>query len=406
MTSTDPGPKTDRYEFRPGASRRTFLKLLAGLGVAGGATYLGTRVLGGPGTAASTTIPSSTRSTAASAAPSTTAQAAAPPVFELADFADNVQFGGPPKDGIPPIDEPKYLGAEEVDFLKDGDVVFGLEREGRVVAYPQLVLVWHEIVNDTFPDGPLSVTYCPLTGSTVAFRGTASSGEAYTFGTSGNLVSSNLLMYDRQTDSRWPQILAQAISGPALDATLEEIPVAWTTWGRWRQAHPDTEVLSTDTGYVRSYGSDPYGSYNPLGGYFAPGSPRLFPVMHFDERFDDKDVFVGVKHDPARLAVRKERLLAEGAVRTAMGEDPVVLLYDPDLDEGFAFLGRVEGDEVRLSPGDSPGRYVDETSGSTWDAFGRAVAGPREGTQLPRLSFYDVMWFAWVAFFPGTEVLA
>ncbi|MGH8925600.1 MAG: DUF3179 domain-containing (seleno)protein, partial [Acidimicrobiia bacterium] len=215
MTSTDPDPKTDRYKFWPGATRRTFLRLLAGLGVAGGATYLGTRVLGRPGTAATTTIPSSTRSTAASAAPSTTAQAAAPPVFELADFADNVRFGGPPKDGIPPLDEPRYLGAEEVDFLKDGDVVFGLEREGRVVAYPQLVLVWHEIVNDTFPDGPLSVTYCPLTGSTVAFRGTATSGEAYTFGTSGNLVNSNLLMYDRQTDSRWPQILAQAISGPA-----------------------------------------------------------------------------------------------------------------------------------------------------------------------------------------------
>ncbi|MDP8959947.1 MAG: DUF3179 domain-containing protein, partial [Actinomycetota bacterium] len=336
MRSNHTGRESDRYEFRPGATRRTFLKLLAGLGLAGGATYLGSRVLGGPGAAASKTTAPPAGLDTSPAAPSTIAPAAALPVFELADFADNVQSGGPPKDGIPPIDQPRYLGAEDVDFLEDGDVVFGLAREGRVVAYPQLILVWHEIVNDTFPDGPLSVTYCPLTGSTVAFRGTAPSGEPLTFGTSGNLVNSNLLMYDRQTDSRWPQILARAISGPALGAALQEVPVAWTTWGRWRQAHPDTEVLSTDTGYVRSYGSDPYGSYNPLGGYFASGSPRLFPVMHFDERFDDKEVFVGVKHGPARLAVRKETLRAEGAVRADMGEDPVVLLHDPNLDEGFA----------------------------------------------------------------------
>lgn len=132
-------------------------------------------------------------------------------------------------------------------------------------------------MNDELAGEPISATYCPLTGSTVAFRGTAPNGRAYAFGTSGKLVNSNLLMYDRQTDSRWPQILGQAILGPSRGRSLEEIPLDWTTWGRWRRAHPDTLVLSTKTGYLRTYGSDPYGSYTPLGGYYAEAQVASSP---------------------------------------------------------------------------------------------------------------------------------
>lgn len=334
--------------------------------------------------------------------------AASPPARpsgdRLDDMAANIRSGGPPKDGIPPIEEPVFVAPAEADFLVDDDVVFGIVHGGEARAYPQLVLVWHEIVNDTFPDGPLSVTYCPLTGSTVAFRGTAPSGEPVTFGTSGDLVNSNLLMYDRQTDSQWPQILATAIDGPARGTELTEVPLDWTTWGSWRTRHPRTQVLDTDTGTIRDYGRDPYGSYRPLGGYYEPDSELFFPVMREDDRLPRKEVVIGVKHGSQRLAVRKETARNAGVVAAQLGEDPVVILHDPALDEARAFLGRHSGKEVRLSPSGDDGTYRDDATGSIFDAEGRPQ-GDASTRGLKRLLSYDVMWFAWVAFYPDSEVV-
>lgn len=328
-----------------------------------------------------------------------TAQTA--PRDRFAELADNIRSGGPPKDGIPSIDEPVLVTARDARFLSDDDVVFGIVREGEARAYPQLVLVWHEIVNDEFDDGPLSVTYCPLTGSTVAFRGTAPNGEPLTFGTSGDLVNSNLLMYDRQTDSRWPQILGQAILGPSRGRRLEEIPLDWTTWDRWRRAHPDTLVLSTKTGHLRTYGRDPYGSYTPLGGYYE-GADLFFPVMHEDGRLPKKEVVIGVKAGRGLVAVRKSLLRQRRVVAATAGGKPVVVLHDVSLDEGRAFHARAEGEELRFEP-TGKGRFT--AGDSSWDAFGRALSGPLAGTRLPRLASYDVMWFAWAAFFPDTELV-
>ncbi|HZA57204.1 MAG TPA: DUF3179 domain-containing protein [Candidatus Udaeobacter sp.] len=193
-------------------------------------------------------------------------------VWSLDDFTRNIQSGGPPKDGIPPIDKPKYVPAAEAEkFLKPNDIVFGLDYQRLAKAYPQKILVWHEIVNDEIKGEKIAITYCPLTGSSVAFRGRSRDGAMLTFGTSGKLVNSNLLMYDRQTDRQWPQILGMAIDGKNKGTLLEEIPLAWTHWSRWRQRHPDTVVLSTDTGYFRSYGTDPYGSYDKSGTYYDSG---------------------------------------------------------------------------------------------------------------------------------------
>jgi hypothetical protein len=335
--------------------------------------------------------------------PSIPAGVSVPP--NLRELADNMTSGGPPKDGIPPIDEPQFVAAAGAGFLNDDDVVFGIMRDGQARAYPQLVLVWHEIVNDRFSDGPLSVTYCPLTGSTVGFRGTAPGGKPYTFGTSGDLVNSNLLMYDRQTDSQWPQILGQAITGPATREMLTEIPLDWTTWGRWRDVHPDTDVLSTKTGHIRDYGRDPYGSYTPPGGYYED-PPLFFQVLHEDDRFPNKEVFIGVKSGRARLAVRKSTLRDRGVVQKAIGRRLVALLYDPELDAGRAYVAEVGGNTVRLRREDEPGQYVDALSDTVWDPSGTAVSGDLRGNRLKRLPSYDVMWFAWAAFFPNTQVVA
>nr|MBA3310281.1 DUF3179 domain-containing protein [Nocardioidaceae bacterium] len=177
------------------------------------------------------------------------------------------------------------------------------------------------------------------------------------------------------------------------------------TWSSWREAHPETVVLTTDTGYLRSYGQDPYGSYTPLSGYYE-SERLLFDVLHTDDRLSRKEVVIGVKHGEDRLAVPKAVVRERQAVRATVGGEPVVVLHDPDLDEGRAFLERLLSGDTVLSPTGQPGRFRDDATGSLWDASGTAVAGPLAGETLPRLLSLDVMWFAWAAFYPQTALIS
>ncbi|WP_308307485.1 DUF3179 domain-containing protein [Streptomyces sp. ISL-10] len=298
-------------------------------------------------------------------APVTAVQAGQDPSLEA--LADSALSGGPGKDGIPSIDTPRLVSASEADFLDDDDPVFGLEYHGQVRAYPQLVLVWHEIVNDTVGGEPLAVTYCPLTGTVIGFSAPPGV-QDLTFGTTGKLVNSNLLMYDRQTGSQWPQLLGQAVSGPLKGTRLDTVPLVWTTWKQWRTAHPDTAVLSTDTGALRSYGSDPYGSYDSYpdrGGYYAKGRP-IFPVLATSDRFADKDVVIGVRVGSERLAIHKDLVRTNRIVRAEVGGTRVEARWDDQL--GTARVVQQVGD--RWEPAD----------------------------------FLDAMWFAWYAFYPNSQV--
>jgi len=323
--------------------------------------------------------------------------------WSLEDFTKNIQSGGPPKDGIPPVDKPKYVAAAEAEkSLKPNDIVFGLNYSGTVKAYPQKILVWHEIVNDEVKGEKIAVTYCPLTGSAVGLRGRSRDGAMLTFGTSGKLVNSNLLMYDRQTDSQWPQILGVAIDGKNMGMVLEEIPLDWTHWSRWRVRHPDTLVLSSDTGYFRSYGSDPYGSYDKSGTYYNSGGP-LFPVMAKDDRFQPKEVVVAVNASGHQMGLHKQAVCKKKVVNTSLGGLPLVAIYASELDIARLFVRQVEGKSTNLAF--EKGRVVDELTGSQWRADGRSVEGNASGSQLKQHPSYDVMWFAWYAFFPETQVL-
>ena len=320
------------------------------------------------------------------------------------DFAQNIQSGGPPKDGIPPIDKPKYIPAAEAEkFLKPNDIVFGLAYQGVIKAYPQKILVWHEIVNEEVKGEKIAVTYCPLTGSAVGFRGRSKDGTMLTFGTSGKLVNSNLLMYDRQTDSQWPQILGIAIDGKSKGTVLEEMPLDWTDWSHWRGQHPDTQVLSTETGYFRSYGRDPYGSYDKSGTYYDSGGP-LFPVMAKDNRFAPKEVVVGVKANGRQMAIHKQALRDKKIKNTSLAGLPLVAIYDSELDVVRVFVRQVAGKAPKFASEKS--RIMDELTGSQWTSDGRAVSGKAEGTQLKQHASFDVMWFAWYAFFPQTQLLS
>jgi hypothetical protein len=288
---------------------------------------------------------------------------------ELSVFVENLQSGGPPPDGIPPVDEPEYSSVEDAgDFLTDQDRIFVVDINGEVKLYPQQVLVWHEIVNDTFGDEELSVTYCPLTGTAIGYKNQFESVDS-DFGTSGKLLNSNLVMYDRQTDSLWPQIYGVGITGEHRGIEAELFPVVWTTWEKARAHYPEAQVLSKNTGFIRSYGFDPYGSYLEDDTYYDSGEP-FFPLLNEDDRLDAKEVVLGVKINGEQTAILKSKIENEKVVRTTVGSVPVVAIWDEDLETARAYI-------------DSGVSELNE------DALEWAPS-------------FDAMWFSWVAYYPET----
>ncbi len=324
---------------------------------------------------------------------------------DLERLNEAVVSGGPGKDGIPPVDEPRFVSAKEMDdLLKPEDVVFVLHYGDEIRVYPQKVLVWHEIVNDEVAGERISVTYCPLTGSTVAFKGRTPGGDSLTFGTTGRLVNSNLLMYDRQTDSEWPQILGRAIDGEMKGASLEEVPLVWTTWELWKEhGAEDAPVLSTKTGYIRSYGSDPYGSYSGPGRGYYDSRDTFFPVLAESKRLEPKEVVVGVKAGDVRHAILKKAALKKGVWNLELGDQAVVAAADPALEMVWVFDRRLDGDTLELRPGE--GNSLLDGRGRSWDRKGLTLEGPG-GERLPATNFYEVMWFAWYAFYPETGLVS
>jgi len=210
----------------------------------------------------------------------------------IVDTAEIIS-GGPPPDGIPPIDEPTFLPTGAVDFLADDEPVLALEIEGDARAYPIQVMIWHEIVNDTVGDTPVSVTYCPLCNTAVAVDRRVGD-RVLSFGTSGSLYQSALVMYDRQTESLWSHFTGQAIAGVLTGAELDSYPVATVAWSDWRDAHPDGLVLSRDTGHDRDYGRNPYPGYDDI-----DNPPFLFEG-EVDARLAAKTRIVGVGLDSTR----------------------------------------------------------------------------------------------------------
>lgn len=271
-----------------------------------------------------------------------------------------IESGGPPRDGIPAIDYPPLMAAAAADFLAADDRVLGLVVRGEPRAYPIRILNWHEVVNDRAGDQHFVVTYCPLCGTGMVFA-TNIAGTALVFGVSGLLYNSDVLLYDRNTESLWSQILSKAVTGPLRGTTLPAIPVVHTTWQAWRDAHPRTRVLGTDTGFDRDYRSSPYRGYER--------SPRLyFDVVNRAPRdYHPKALVMGVLIDGVAKAYPFEALQARGDAR---------------------FDDRVGGTPITVF----------------WDAQARSArAESADGEPLATVTGY---WFAWYAFHPDTAVLA
>lgn len=236
-----------------------------------------------------------------------------------------------PRDKIPAINEPKYENERSAsEWLLPNDIVFGMVFQGATIAYPQRILVWHEIVNDVIGGTPVAITYCPLSGVVLGYRVAPRVKGDATFGVSGKLLNSNLVMYDRLTGSLWPQILGRAVSGEETGKRMKQIPVTWTTWEQWKTIHPKTKVLSRNTGFVRDYGvsGDPYGSYLRKRGYYFEDGITYQPLA-YDRRLPRKEMIVGVRdeHNNA-ITVRMETLKEKGRIEAVLGNRPVVFMYN------------------------------------------------------------------------------
>ena len=264
--------------------------------------------------------------------------------------------GGPPKDGIPSIDKPKFASVEEANkFVRDEELVLGINLNGDKRAYPFQILVWHEIVNDVVGNKPVAVTYCPLCGTGIAYERTIGN-EAVEFGVSGLLYNSDLVMYDRKTDTLWDQVNGRAIIGELTGTRLKQVPIDTVTWGDWKKLYPDTKVLSRETGFIRSYGRTPYGDYDTSRSIY-------FPVENEDLRLHPKEVIFGIEVDGKFKAYTEEDLKKSGKIEDTFNK---VNLIVERSDAGLVTVKNKDTNE----------------------------------SIIPVRSF----WFAWFAFHPDTEL--
>ncbi|MBA3552033.1 MAG: DUF3179 domain-containing protein [Actinobacteria bacterium] len=324
--------------------------------------------------------------------------------------------GGPPPDGIPPIDEPKFIRPSEATWLAPQEPVIAIDLNGDARAYPAQIMTWHEIVNDTVGGVPVTVTYCPLCNTGIAFERPTIDGEVLDFGTSGKLYHSNLVMYDRQTQSLWPQVLGQAVVGPLTGTRLEFVPVQMVAWADWRAANPGGKVLSRDTGALRDYGTNPYVGYDS-------GDPFLFKG-EVDPRLPPTARVVGVRVGPdvtafPYSALHDRRAGDWSVAQAALGGRQVVVFWKQGalsaVDRAVIAESREVGAtgvfDARVSGrvptfGATAQGIVDDQTRTRWDLFGRAFDGPLAGQELQRVISIESFWFDWAAFHPATRIWA
>jgi hypothetical protein len=333
-----------------------------------------------------------------------------PPVID----PEQIISGGPPPDGIPPLDSPEFLPVSDVDWLQDQEPVVVLEIDGDARAYPVQILMWHEIVNDTVGGVPVSVTYCPLCNSAVSYRRVINGVET-TFGTSGRLFASALVMYDRATESLWTHFDGRGVVGMLAGYRLEHVPSPLISWAEFRESFPDGVVLDKfRTGFVRRYGDNPYVGYDDPGGF-----PFLFRG-DVDTRAVAMQRVVGVEIDGAARAWSLDAVSGGEARATndRVGDVPIVIFWRGGqvsaLQNFQTDIGRMVGTVGVFSPlvdgraltfravGDA---FVDDQSGSRWDITGTAVAGLHRGRSLERLHHLDTFWFAWSTYQPETDLV-
>jgi len=334
---------------------------------------------------------------------------------------DSLMSGGPPPDGIPSIDEPRFVAPADADaWLPDEALVVGLSLNGETRAYPIAILNWHEIVNDTLGDTTVVVTYCPLCNSSIAFLAPQIDGVTATFGTSGRLYLSDLVMYDRVTGTFWSQLEGAPIVGPMVGVieSLKRTPIDVMPYGFWKADHPNGVVLDRPKagdvvgrivaergngpdGLLRDYTRDPYARYrvtNP-----AVGGRTQFGIPINDDRLQAKDSIVGVLLNEQAKAFAHDAVLAQRLINDWVGDVPVV-------------LAAATGEKIRIFERTLPNsdtiiefESVDadtliDSNGNRWGLDGVALDGPHQGARLEEVVGTIAFWFSWITFNPDTEL--
>ncbi|NND31828.1 MAG: DUF3179 domain-containing protein [Saprospiraceae bacterium] len=315
---------------------------------------------------------------------------------------EDVYDGGTGRDGIPSIDNPDFSSVELIDFLEDEDLVVGIKVGDQVRAYPHPILDYHEIVNDQIEDLYVAITYCPLTGTAIAWNRKIE-GEVHSFGVSGLLYNNNLLPYDRSTESNWSQMLLTSVNGPYTGQKIETYPLVEMTWARWKVMFPNSEVLNTNTGFDRNYAIYPYGPYK------TNHDQLLFPVTNEDIRFPGKHRGLGILvGNQAKFYGFRHFNEGRRLFNTEFaGRDIVVI---GNMEENFlvAYRRTTEGNQLlrfSINTDDDPQVIMSDEGGSKWNVFGEAVSGPMQGARLLPITSYIGYWFSWAAFFPQIQTL-
>ena len=309
---------------------------------------------------------------------------------------DEIVWGGVRQDGIPPLRNPAMLAADQIGYLDDDHIVFGISVNGDARAYPKRILGWHEMFVDTVGGVPVAGVYCTLCGTVILYH-TEHDGVNHALGTSGFLYRSNKLMYDQATQSLWSTMRGTPVVGPLAGKgiMLERGSVVTTTWGEWRRRHPDTKVLTLDTGHSRDYSEG--AAYRD---YFATDE-LMFQVPALDARLKNKDEVFTVllaAHPDRPLAISADFLAANPVHHDAIEDTALVVLTDPS----GANRAYASGDVTIASyAGD---RSVQDGAGMTWTLEEHALTA-EDGRVLHRIPAQRAFWFGWYAAFPHTRLV-
>ena len=324
-----------------------------------------------------------------------------------------ISSGGPGRDGIPPLDHPRFVSiASAAQFLAGREPVIAFATAGQARAYPLQILLWHEIVNDELAGEPVAVTYCPLCNTAIVYARRVGH-RLLTFGTTGNLRNSDLVMWDRQTQSWWQQYDGRAIVGAQTGAQLIALPSATISFADFRARYPRGTVLSRDTGFERPYGQNPYVAYD------SPDQPPFLYNGRIDPRLPPLERVETVSVGADTVVLPFDALRRHPTSLITVGGMPAVVLFDPNVSSPLdaratrdsrtvgtasAFDRRMGGRTLSFVS-TAPGIVTDAQTGSRWDITGRAISGPLRGAQLRRLHDLQAFWFAVAAFVPGARLI-
>ena len=327
----------------------------------------------------------------------------------------SVISGGVVKDGIPALTDPIFvaLNSRDADYVLETDIVLGLYINGEAKAYPHNIGWWHEIVNDEVGGEPVVVTLCPLTGTGMVFDGNGEDGRIR-LGVSGRLFNNNLIMYDRRDqapgETNYPQMLGKGVSGPRNGEELKLIPVVETTWRYWKQLPPATTVVSSRTGFSRSYVTYPYGTYrDPT----APPSYSITPSIDDNVRanlLDWKQLTLGVRFGEMAKGYPFDLMGTQAAINDEIDGNPILVVWYADELMAVPFSRNVGGQTLtfeRITSNNAiyPFLLKDNETGTTWNLKGEALAGGElEGEVLEQIPSHNAFWFAWTTFWQNTGV--